>query len=243
MLRTGQNFLQPNPLSVLWSTHECIIAKDGLHLDAHGQQLGVRLVVLHRVQQKLQSAFVGKADGVALPQGQQHAQDFHALLHGLHLRERALEDLEEDGDPALDTQRLLRLFIGPAEDNVNRGGIKACNLGLKGNVSGASRFGVSEGSLFSVAISRQLNTQNARREENCFAEGGGGWHGSPFAQPPPLPLLGHRAGRGVWAGAALPAVPGEGRGGGGPTPTHMPQNDPHVALIILTTHMWGKMFS
>ena len=57
---------------------------------------------------------------------------------------------------------------------------------------------------------------------------------------PPLPLLGRRAGRGVWAGATLPAVTG---GGGGPTPTYMAQNDPHVALIILTTHMWGKFFS
>ena len=57
---------------------------------------------------------------------------------------------------------------------------------------------------------------------------------------PPLPLLGRRAGRGVWAGAALPAVRG---GRGGPTPTYMAQNDPHVALIILTTHMWGNIFS
>ena len=57
---------------------------------------------------------------------------------------------------------------------------------------------------------------------------------------PPLPLLGRRAGRGVWAGAALPAVPGG--GGGRPTPTYMAQNDPHVVLIILTTHMWGKFF-
>ena len=32
---------------------------------------------------------------------------------------------------------------------------------------------------------------------------------------PPLPLLGCRAGRGVWAGAAQPAVPG---GGGGSDP-------------------------
>ena len=69
--------------------------------------------------------------------------------------------------------------------------------------------------------------------------GGGGWHGSPFAQPP-LPLLGRRTGRGVWAGAALPAMTG---GGGGATPTYMAQNDPRVALIILTTHMWGKIFS
>ena len=59
--------------------------------------------------------------------------------------------------------------------------------------------------------------------------------------PPPPPLLGRRAGRGVWAGAALPAVPGG--GGGVLTPTYMAQNDPHIALIILTTHMWGNIFS
>ena len=44
------------------------------------------------------------------------------------------------------------------------------------------------------------------------------------------PLLG-------W-GAPLPIGGGW---GGGSTPTCMAQNDPHVALIILTTHMWGKM--
>ena len=70
--------------------------------------------------------------------------------------------------------------------------------------------------------------------------GGGGMAWKSICPFPPLPLLGRRAGRGVWAGAALPAVPG---GGGGPTPTYMAQNDPHVALIILTTHMWGKIFS
>ena len=75
------------------------------------------------------------------------------------------------------------------------------------------------------------------REENCFA--GGGMARNPICPTPPLPLLGRRAGRGVWAGAALPALPG----GGGPTPTYMAQNDPRVALIILTTHMWGKIFS
>ena len=56
---------------------------------------------------------------------------------------------------------------------------------------------------------------------------GGGWHGIPFAQPPPS-LLGRRAGRGF--GPGLPYLPC--RGGGGPTPTYMAQNDPHVTLII-----------
>ena len=77
-----------------------------------------------------------------------------------------------------------------------------------------------------------------RREENCFAGGGDGTEA--HLPNPPLPLLGHHAGRGAWAGAALPAVLG---GGGGPTPTYMAQNDPRVALIILTTHMWGNIFS
>ena len=81
----------------------------------------------------------------------------------------------------------------------------------------------------------------------CYYLGGkkialrGGMARKPICPtPPPLPLLGRRAGRGVWAGAALPAVLG---GRGGPTPTYMAQNDPHVALIILTTHTWGKIFS
>ena len=68
--------------------------------------------------------------------------------------------------------------------------------------------------------------------------GGGVWHGSPFAQPPPLPLLGRRAGRGG-LGWRCPTC----RDGGGSDPNILAQNDPHVALIILTTHMWGKIFS
>ena len=67
----------------------------------------------------------------------------------------------------------------------------------------------------------------------------GGMARKPICPTPPLPLLGRRAGRGVWAGAALPAVPG---GGGGSDPPPPAQNDPHVALIILTTHMRGKFF-
>ena len=45
----------------------------------------------------------------------------------------------------------------------------------------------------------------------------GGGDGTEAHLPnPPLPLLGRRAGRGVWAGAALPAVPGGGGGGSDP---------------------------
>ena len=67
---------------------------------------------------------------------------------------------------------------------------------------------------------------------------GRGWHGSPFAQPPPPPPWSPcREGGLGWGCSTCRAG-----GGGGPTPTYMAQNDPHVALIILTTHMWGKIF-
>ena len=77
----------------------------------------------------------------------------------------------------------------------------------------------------------------ARREENCFA--GRGWHGSPFAQTPaPPPWSPCREGGLGWRCPTCHAG-----GGGGPTPTYMAQNDPRVALIILTTHMRGEIFS
>ena len=41
--------------------------------------------------------------------------------------------------------------------------------------------------------------------ENCFAEGGGGWHGSPFAQTPPPPALVAMPGGGF--GPGLPYLP------------------------------------
>ena len=79
------------------------------------------------------------------------------------------------------------------------------------------------------------------REENCFAGGGGGGMArKPICPNPPFPSLVAVPGGGF--GLALPYLPCRG-GGGGPTPTYMAQNDPHVALMILTTHMWGKIFS
>ena len=55
-----------------------------------------------------------------------------------------------------------------------------------------------------------------RREENCFA-GGGGMARKPICPTPPLPLLGRRAG-GVGVGLGLPYLPCQ--GGGGVRPQH-----------------------
>ena len=68
-----------------------------------------------------------------------------------------------------------------------------------------------------------------RREENCSARGGGD------TEPPPPPSLAAVTGRGVQGGGARPVV----LRGEGVNPTSMAQNDTHVALIILTTQMWG----
>ena len=60
-----------------------------------------------------------------------------------------------------------------------------------------------------------------------LCRGGGDGTEAHFSNPP-LPLLGRRAGRGVWAGGALPAVPG---GGGGPTPTYMATTHGYYAYV------------
>ena len=74
-------------------------------------------------------------------------------------------------------------------------------------------------------------------------QGGGGglalWMGHGREQDglvsaPPPPLLGRHDGRG--SGRGCPTCPGR---GGGVNPTSMAQNDTHVALIILTTQIWG----
>ena len=72
------------------------------------------------------------------------------------------------------------------------------------------------------------------REENCSAGGGGVTRKPIFPNPPPPSLAavtgGGSSGRGCLTCRA---------GGGGVNPTSMAQNDTHVALIILTTQMWG----
>ena len=83
-------------------------------------------------------------------------------------------------------------------------------------------------------------SQGIQGGKKIALRGGGGWHRSPFAQPPPPPPWSPcREGGLGWGCPTCRA----GGGGGGPTLTYMAQNDPHVALIILTTHMWGKIFS
>ena len=66
----------------------------------------------------------------------------------------------------------------------------------------------------------------------------GGMARKPICPTPPSPSL--VAVPGGRFGLGLPRLPCG--GGGGPTLTYMAQNDPHVTLIILTTHMWGKFF-
>ena len=44
----------------------------------------------------------------------------------------------------------------------------------------------------------------------------------------------------VGGSGGLASQPPGPHGGGGGTPTHIPQNDPHDALIILDIHNWGK---
>ena len=72
---------------------------------------------------------------------------------------------------------------------------------------------------------------------------GWGWGARrPISQPPPPcpPCRERELGAGG-GGGRCPTC--RSRGGGGSTPTCMAQNKPHVALIILTTHMWGRIFA
>ena len=48
---------------------------------------------------------------------------------------------------------------------------------------------------------------------------------------------GLEGGGGRWVGRSAAGVP---KGGSVGTPTYIPQNDPHDALIILNIHKWGK---
>ena len=90
--------------------------------------------------------------------------------------------------------------------------------------------------------------QSMGRETRWRLRGGRVWHKAsvfgclPLAAPiglSPLLIL-TLPGGGVGRRGALPAVPGV--GGGGRPPTSTAQNDPHVALIILTTRVWEGGF-
>ena len=76
-----------------------------------------------------------------------------------------------------------------------------------------------------------LSGPNVQGETKIAPRGWGGGGGRrPISNPPPS----LSAGEGLRAGGALPAVP---RGGGRPQ-TSTAQNDPQVALIILSTDLW-----
>ena len=83
---------------------------------------------------------------------------------------------------------------------------------------------------FSHSAQAVPTTTLFRREENCFAGGGDGTEAHLPNPPPPPPWSPCREGG---LGSGCPTCRAGG-GGGGPTPTYMAQNDPHVALIILT---------
>ena len=80
------------------------------------------------------------------------------------------------------------------------------------------------------------NTPSAAAQggKKVALRGGGGVTRTPIFPTPP-PLLGRRDGRGR-SGRGCPTCRA---GGEGVNPTSMAQNDTHVALIILTTQMWG----
>ena len=75
-----------------------------------------------------------------------------------------------------------------------------------------------------------------RAGRKLLCRGGGGTRKPIFPTPPPR-LLGRRDGRGG-SGRGCPTCRAGG-GGGVVNPTSMAQNDTHVALIILTTQIWG----
>ena len=72
------------------------------------------------------------------------------------------------------------------------------------------------------------------------------WEGEMARKPifptPPPPSLVAVPGRSLGGKPVGQSAAGAPRGGSVGTPTYIPQNDPHDALIILNIHKWGKNF-
>ena len=86
-----------------------------------------------------------------------------------------------------------------------------------------------------------LPGRGRRREDKAGRKllwGGGEMARKPICPTRPPPWSPCREGG---LGQGCPTCCARG-GGGGSTLTYMAQNDPHIALIILTTHMWRKIF-
>ena len=93
-----------------------------------------------------------------------------------------------------------------------------------------------KGRVQSVVVNHTLLLCTTKPQENS--------RGAACSNPRPQPgaktfggLEGGGGGR--WVGQSAAGVPGGGGGSVG-TPTYIPQNDPHDALIILNIHKWGK---
>ena len=140
---------------------------------------------------------------------------------------RAWVRLERGGGVVL----WVRVYCSPSRHHCPCGGLSPASAGrlhMQIRMCWGGRGGAQPGR-------HQRGMSRAGRKLLC----GGGMAWKPICLTPPSPpsLV---AVRGGGFGLGLPYLPC--RGGGVSTPTSTAQNDPHVALIILTTHTWGKFF-
>ena len=110
--------------------------------------------------------------------------------------------------------------------------------GLLQHVVASCNNTISPGSLSACPGSggKGKGHQPTKAGRKLLCGGGGGDTEAHFPNPPPPPSLAAvTVGGGSWPGCPTCHA----GGGGGVNPTSMAQNDTHVALIILTTQMWG----
>ena len=87
------------------------------------------------------------------------------------------------------------------------------------------------------AVSKPHVAKAMKAEGDCATLPRGVACSNSRPQPVAKTFGGLDGGGGRWVGRSAARVP---RGGSVGTPTYIPQNDPHDALIILNIHKWGK---